>query len=229
MIQARRNRNEKSEESNDLLSMLVNVRDEEGNMMDVEQIRDEAMTLFLAGHDTTANALSWTWYLLSQHRDVESRLLTELKRCREGGRRPSQISQSYLTGMIFSEAMRLYPPAYILVRTALHDDSLPSGVAVPAGTDIFMCQYVVHRNSRYFPNPERFDPERFNPIAKQERPDYSYFPFGGGSRIGIGEPFARMEGVLLIAAIAQRFKMILIPVSHRARAVDNFGPKYGIG
>jgi cytochrome P450 len=192
--------------------MLVNVRDEEGNMMDIEQIRDEAITLFLAGHDTTANALSWTWYLLSQHRDVESRLLVELKNVL-GGRTPAlaDIPKLVYTGMIFAEAIRLYPPAYILVRTALQDDSLPSGVDVPAGTDIFMCQYVTHRNARYFPNPERFDPERFNPAVKQERPDYAYFPFGGGSRLCIGEPFARMEGILLIAAIAQRFKMVLIP------------------
>jgi cytochrome P450 len=213
MIRARFSRTEKSgEKSNDLLSMLVSVRDEEGGMMDIEQIRDEAITLFLAGHDTTANALSWTWYLLSQHRDVESRLLTELKNVL-AGRTPvfADIPKLVYTGMVFSEAMRLYPPAYILVRTALHDDSLPSGAAVPAGTDIFMCQYVVHRDSRYFPDPERFDPERFNPQAKQDRPDYAYFPFGGGSRICIGEPFARMEGTLLVAAIAQRYKMILLP------------------
>ena len=212
MIRARRNRNEKSEKSNDLLSMLVNVRDEEGNRMDVEQIRDETMTLFLAGHDTTANALAWTWYLISQHRDVEFRLLAELNEVL-GGRAPAfaDIPKLVYTGMIFSEAMRLYPPAYILVRTALHDDCLPSGAAIPAGADIFMSQYLVHRNPRYFPDPGRFDPERFNPLIKRDWPDYAYFPFGGGSRICIGEPFARMEGVLLIAAIAQHFKMILIP------------------
>jgi len=209
MIHARRN---SGEQSNDLLSMLLNARDEEGNTMTDQQVRDEAMTLFLAGHDTTANALAWTWYLLSQHPEVETRLLAELKEVLDG-RMPSSadVSKLVYTGMIFSEAMRLYPPAYILVRTALHDDILPSGVAIPEGSDIFMCQYVVHRNPRYFPNPDRFDPERFKPVAEQKRPDYAYFPFGGGSRMCIGEPFARMEGILLTAAIAQRFKMTLTP------------------
>lgn len=208
MIHTRRN---SGEQSNDLLSILLNARDEEGQAMSDQQVRDEAMTLFLAGHDTTANALAWTWYLLSQHPEVESRLLAELKEVL-GGRAPSfsDLPKLVYTRMVFDEAMRLYPPVYILVRSALHDDLLPSGAAIPAGTDIFMCQYVVHRNPRYFPDPDRFDPERFNPAVKQERPDYAYFPFGGGSRMCIGEPFARMEGVLLIAVIAQRYKMTLL-------------------
>jgi len=209
MIHARRN---SGEQPNDLLSMLLNAKDEDGQEMSDQQVRDEAMTLFLAGHDTTANALAWTWYLLSQHSEAEARLLAELNEVL-GGRTPSfsDLPKLVYTGMVFAEAMRLYPPAYILVRTALHDDTLPSGAAIPADTDIFICQYVVHRNPRYFSDPERFDPERFNPSAKQERPDYAYFPFGGGARMCIGEPFAKMEGILLLASIAQRYKMTLIP------------------
>ena len=209
MIHARRT---KGDSPNDLMSMLLNARDQDGSAMNDEQVRDEAMTLFLAGHDTTANALAWAWYLLAQHPDAESRLQAELKETL-GGRTPSfaDVSRLVYTGMIFAETMRLYPPAYILVRTALHDDTLPSGVSIPAGTDIFMCQYVAHRNPRYFPNPERFDPERFNPAVKQNRPDYAYFPFGGGSRMCIGEPFAKMEGILILAAIAQNFKLSLLP------------------
>jgi len=223
-------RRERGERSSDLLSMLVNARDEEGNAMADEQIRDEAMTLFLAGHDTTANALAWTWYLLSQHPEVESRLMTELKDVL-AGRTPSfaDVSKLVYTGMILSEAMRLYPPAYILVRTAQRDDTLPNGTAIAAGADIFMCQYVVHRNPRYFPDPERFDPERFNPAANQDLPDYAYFPFGGGSRMCIGESFARMEGMLLIAAIAQRFKMTLIPrQTILPEPLVTLRPKHGI-
>ncbi len=227
MIHVRRN---SGEQSNDLLSMLLNARDEDGQAMSDQQVRDKAMTLFLAGHDTTANALAWTWYLLSQHPEGESRLLAELKEVL-GGRTPSfsDLSKLVYTGMIFAEAMRLYPPAYILVRTALHDDTLPSGMAIPGGTDIFMCQYVVHRNPRYFPDPERFDPERFNPAAKQERPDYAYFPFGGGSRMCIGEPFARMEGMLLSASIAQSFKMTLLPGQTIVpEALVTLRPKHGV-
>jgi enediyne biosynthesis protein E7 len=227
MIHARRT---KGDHSNDLLSMLLNARDQDGSAMSDQQVRDEAMTLFLAGHDTTANALAWTWYLLSQHPDVESRLLAELKEVL-GERTPSSADVQKLTytGMVFAETMRLYPPAYILVRTARNNDILPSGAEIPAGTDIFMCQYVMHRNPRFFPDPERFDPERFSPNTKQERPDYAYFPFGGGPRMCIGEPFAKMEGILIVAAIAQRFKMTLLPDQTIVpEPLVTLRPQYGI-
>ena len=192
-----------------LLSMLVDARDEEGHPMAAKQIRDEALTLFLAGHETTANALSWTFTLLSEHPDVESRLVKELKNVLQG-RSPSvsDISKLVYTGQVFSEAMRLYPPAWALqVRTAQSNDLLPTGTLISAMDDVYILPYVIHRDPRFYPAPEHFDPDRFLPDVKQERPPYAYIPFGGGTRSCIGESFARMEGVLILASIAQSFRM----------------------
>jgi cytochrome P450 len=113
--------------------------------------------------------------------------------------------------MVFAESMRLYPPTWIFIRMALENDRLPSGATIPAGSKIYLCQYVMHRNPRYFPDPERFDPERFTETAKKGRPQFAYFPFGGGARVCIGEHFAKMEGILVLAAMAQRFKLTLVP------------------
>jgi cytochrome P450 len=200
------------EEKPDLLSMLLHAQDEDGSGMSDPQLRDEVLTLFLAGHETTANAIAWTGYLLSQHPGVESALLAELREVL-GGRSPSpaDLPKLVYAEAVFSEAMRLYPPAYIVIRRALNDDTLPSGFTFPAGSDLFMCQYWVHRDPRFFPDPERFDPDRFLAETKDERPAFSYFPFGGGSKMCIGESFARMEGVLLLATMAQRFQMTLVP------------------
>jgi cytochrome P450 len=209
MIRARR---ESGKQPEDVLSALLDAKDENDKPMNDQQIRDEALTLFLAGHDTTANALSWTWYLLAQHPEVEARLHAEVDDVLASRLpSPADLPKLVYTEMVFSEAMRLYPPGYLLSRTALGDDMLPCGVKIPAGTDVWMSPYVVHRDPRLFPNPERFDPERFSEKARQARHPFAYFPFGGGSRSCIGESFARMEGVLLLAAIAQRFKMELVP------------------
>ena len=208
MIHAQRMRRE---ESDDLLSMLLHARDEEGNTMSDQQVRDEVLTLILAGHETTANALAWTWYLLSQHPDVESQLLSELRDVLNG-RLPStaNVPKLVYTEMVFAEAMRLYPPVWGLSpRTSLGTDVLPSGSTIAAGDVVYIIPYVVHRNPRLFQDPERFDPERFSPAAKHQRSEYAYFPFGGGSRRCIGEAFAWMEGILILATIAQRFKMTL--------------------
>lgn len=199
------------EQPDDLLSMLLQARDEEGNTMSDQQVRDEVLTLILAGHETTANALAWTWYLLSQHPNVESQLLGELRDVLRG-RLPStaDVPKLVYTEMVFAEAKRLYPPVWGLSpRTSLRTDVLPSGSTIPAGDVVYIIPYVVHRNPRLFPDPERFDPERFSPAAKHQRPEYAYFPFGGGSRRCIGEAFAWMEGILILATIAQRFKMTL--------------------
>jgi cytochrome P450 len=208
MIAARRS----GEEMTDLLSMLLHAQDEDGSGMSDRQVRDEALTLFLAGHETTANALAWTVYLLTQQPEVESKLVAELQAVLKD-RTPAAADLPNLpyAEAVFAEAMRLYPPAYIIVRRALNEDTLPSGFTFSAGADLFMCQYWVHRDPRFFPDPERFDPERFRAKSKDERPLFSYFPFGGGSKMCIGESFARMEGVLLLATIVQRFKMALIP------------------
>jgi cytochrome P450 len=195
----------------DLLSMLMAAQDEEGDggMMTDAQLRDEAMTLFVAGHETTANALTWTWYLLSQHADVEARMHAEIDSVL-AARIPTadDVAKLRYTEMVFAESMRLYPPAWTLGRRVLSD--YPVGKYVlPAGSIVLMSPWVTHHDARYFPEPFKFDPERWTPEARESRPKFSYFPFGGGPRVCIGEQFAWMEGVLLIATIAQRWKMRL--------------------
>jgi cytochrome P450 len=195
----------------DLLSMLIAARDEEGDGtgMTDEQLRDEAMTIFLAGHETTANALTWTWYLLSQHPEVEAKFHAEVDQILSG-RSPSaeDFPRLSYTEMIFAESMRMYPPAWTIGRRALIDYSI-NGYTIPARSILLMSQYVMHHNPKYFPDPFRFDPERWTPEAREARPKFSYFPFGGGPRVCIGEHFAWMEGVLVMAAIAQRFRLRL--------------------
>lgn len=226
MIDARRG----GVERNDLLSMLLQAQDEDGSRMSDRQVRDEVITLLLAGHETTANALAWTGYLLSQHPEVESTLLAELREVL-GGRPPAaaDLPNLIFTESVLAEAMRLYPPAYIIIRRALHEDTLPSGFTFPAGSDLFMCQYWVHRDPRFFPDPERFDPDRFRGRAKEDRPAFSYFPFGGGSKMCIGESFARMEGVLVLATLLQRFKLTPVPgQAIEPEPLVTLRPKYGI-
>lgn len=199
--------------ADDLLSALLQARDEDGRAMSDRQLRDEVLNLFLAGHETTANALAWTWYLLAKHPDVEERLLDELREAL-GGQVPSAADLLNLTyaEMVLSEAMRIYPPGWALqTRTALRDDTLPSGSVIPVGRDAILSPYVTHRNPRFFPEPERFDPERFRPQAREALPAFAYFPFGGGSRSCIGESFAKMEALLILSMVAQRFKMTLLP------------------
>jgi cytochrome P450 len=215
----------------DLLSMLLLAQDTEGDgsgMTDT-QLRDEAMTIFLAGHETTANALTWTWYLLSQHPDVEARLDAELDTVL-GGRIPTVDDWPKLryTEMLLAESMRLYPPAYILGRRVLGDYPL-GRYTIPAGSLVLMSQYVMHRDPRYFPDPERFDPERWTREAQAARPKFSYFPFGGGPRLCIGESFAWMEGVLLLATLAQQWRLRLVP-GHpvKLRPLITLRPKHGM-
>lgn len=198
--------------SNDLLSRFVEARYEDGTLMNDKQIRDEALTFLNSGYETIGAALAWTLYLLSQHSEIESKLLAELDQVLYG--RPpcvEDLPKLIYTGMVLSESMRLYPPTWMFVRVARHRDTLPSGVNVRAGSKLYLCQYIVHRHPRYFPHPEQFNPERFSDHAKQSRPRFAYFPFGGGPRVCIGEAYARMEGVLVLASIVQRFKLELLP------------------
>jgi cytochrome P450 len=215
----------------DLLSILIRARDEEGDGtgMSDEQLRDEMMTIFLAGHETTANALTWTWYLLSQNPEVEAKLHQEIDEVLQG-RLP--VAEDYpnlsYTEMVFAESMRLYPPGWIIGRRALNDYQI-NGYFIPARSLLLMSQYVMHRNEKYFADPETFDPERWRPEARESRPKFSYFPFGGGPRICIGEHFAWMEGVLLMATLAQRWKMRLVeghPVE--PQPIVTLRPKYGM-
>ena len=198
----------------DLLSMLIAAQDVEGDGggMSDEQLRDELMTLFLAGHETTANALTWTWYLLAQHPEIEQKLHAEVDEVLNGRQEPTVADYPRLryTEMVVAEAMRLYPPAWVVGRMALADFPVREYV-IPAGSLVLMSQYVVQRDPRFFPAPARFDPERWTAAAREARPTYAYFPFGAGARRCIGEAFAWMEGVLLIATIARRWRLRLVP------------------
>ncbi|MCB0196328.1 MAG: cytochrome P450 [Anaerolineae bacterium] len=195
------------EERNNLLSMLLAA--DEGASLTLEQIRDEVMTLFIAGHETTANAIVWTFYLLAQHPEVEAKLWDELEQVLSG-RLPTAEDTGRLkyTRMVLSEAMRLYPPAWAVGRNAIEDDEV-GGYSIPAGSTVVISQWVMHRHPTYWPDPLTFKPERFDPETAPRRPRYTYFPFGGGGRACIGEAFAWMEGILLIAVLAQRFKFEL--------------------
>jgi cytochrome P450 len=218
-------------EREDLFTALIRARDEEGDgtgMTDL-QLRDEIITIFLAGHETTANALTWTWYLLSQNPEVEARLHREVDEVLNG-RLPTAEDYPKLsyTEMALAESMRLYPPAWITGRRALNDYQIKD-YFIPARSLILMSQYVMHRNEKYFVDPLKFDPERWRPEAKESRPKFSYFPFGGGPRMCIGENFAWMEGVLMIATLAQRWKMKLVeghPV--KLQPIVTLRPKYGM-
>jgi cytochrome P450 len=215
----------------DLLSMLLLAQDTEGDggQMTDTQLRDEVMTIFLAGHETTANALTWTWYLLSQNPDAETKLHAELDAVLEG-RLPTfeDVAQLKYTEMVLAESMRLYPPAWAIGRLAIGEVEL-AGYVVPKKSLVLMSQYVMHHDARYFPDPLRFDPARWSTDARESRPQFSYFPFGGGPRRCIGEGFAWMEGVLLIAALAQQWQMRLVPNHPVAlKPVITLRPKYGM-
>ncbi len=207
------NEHRRSEDRGDLLSMLLSTQDEEtGGGMSDEQVRDEALTIFLAGHETTANALAWTWYLLAGDAEVEAKLDAEVDRALKNGARLSAASVSQLpyTEMVLTEAMRLYPPAWTLGRLAIKDTEA-GGYAIPTGSLVLMSQWVMHRDERYFPEPARFLPERWTPEMRANLPSFAYFPFGGGARRCIGEGFAWTEGVLLLAALASKWRFKLVP------------------
>jgi cytochrome P450 len=207
-----RERRKSGEDTGDLLSMLLFAQDEEkGGGMSDEQVRDEALTLFLAGHETGANALVWTWYLLSQHPEVERRLHEEIDSVL-GGRAPelADLPQLRYAEMVFAEALRLYPPAWAIGRMAKSEFSL-GGVEIPAKSICILSPYLVQRDARWFPEPEKFDPERWTLEPREAQPKFAYFPFGGGTRVCIGERFAWMEGVIVMAAIAQKWRFRLQP------------------
>ena len=196
----------------DLLSMLLLAQDEEneGRRMTDEQVRDEAMTIFLAGHETTANALMWTWYLLSQNPGAERALHEEVDRVLRG-RRPTvaDISALPYVERVVTESMRLYPPAWIVGRRAIEPYAM-NGYTAPARAIVIMSQWIVHRDVRYYPEPERFDPDRWTPAFKAALPPFAYFPFGGGPRRCIGESFAWMELMLIVSTLAQRWRFELV-------------------
>ena len=199
----------------DLLSRLVRATDAEGDgaAMTDRQLRDEAITLFTAGHETTANALTFTFYLLSQHPQVEAELHAELTRVL-GGRLPTVADVELLpyTRMVLSESMRLFPPAWALGRESTAACTI-AGHPIPAGAVVLLSQWVTHRDPRWWPNPEIFDPLRFAPENRAPRPRWSYFPFGGGSRQCVGEAFAWTEALLVLATLAQRWRLTYLGAS----------------
>jgi cytochrome P450 len=208
----------------DLLSMML-----AGNGFTDQELRDQVITMFLAGYETTANALTWTWYLLSQNPEAERRLHAEVDEVL-AGRPPNynDLPRLRYTEMVLAESMRLFPPAWAMGRKALRDVQL-GPYLLPAGITVVASQWVIQRSPRFFPDPLRFDPERFTPERKAHRPKLAYFPFGGGPRQCIGESFAWMEAVLVLATLAQKFRLRLVP-GHRVepQPLITLRPKYGM-
>ena len=224
-----RERRRSENDNGDLLSMLMSARDEDGSRMTDRQLRDEVMTFLLAGHETTALSLSWAWYLLSENPEAENKLHHELARVLDG-KNPSfeDLPRLCYTEAVVKESVRLYPPAWSLARTAAEDFGI-GGYLVPAGSNVVMSQWIMHRDPRFFPSPEQFDPGRWFEEHTQRLPRFAYFPFGGGPRYCVGASFAMMEATLLLAAIAQRFRLRMVP-GHKVVPVPSITlrPKYGI-
>ena len=195
----------------DLLTLLLcRARRGDGRTMSAEQVRNESITLLLAGHETTANALAWTWYLLSKHPEAARRLRAEV--CALLGDRPptfDDLSKLPYTTAVIQESMRLYPPIWVVERRVLADDSI-GGHPIPAGSTVAFSPYVSHRHPDFWPNPEGFDPDRFSPEQSSRRPPYAYVPFGGGQRLCIGNHFAMMEAQVIVAMVARAYRLDLL-------------------
>jgi cytochrome P450 len=202
----------RKEPGDDLLSRLVVAQDDDGTRMTDTQLREEAMTLYLAGHETTALTLTWSWYLIASHPAVEAKLVEEWSRVLAGrSPTPDDLARLPYTDAVITEAMRVYPPVYLIGREATCDLEL-GGYRVKKGYTIFMSQWVSHRDPRYFgPDPETFRPERWLDGLAKRLPKYAYYPFGGGTRVCIGNTFALMEAAILLATVGQRYKFTLDP------------------
>jgi cytochrome P450 len=210
----------RKEPGDDLLSRLIAARDDDGSGMTDKQLREEAMTLYLAGHETTSLTLTWAWVLLAQHPQAEAKLVEEWQRVLAGrSPTPDDLPNLPYTDAVINEAMRVYPPVYLIGREATRDLEL-GGYRVRKGTTVFMSQWVSHRDPRYFPDPEAFRPERWLDGLAKRIPKYAYYPFGGGPRVCIGNTFALMEAAILLATIGQRYKFTLDP-----DAVIDFSPQ----
>ncbi len=225
-----RRRRAAANDSQDLLGMLLAAQEDDNRMTD-RQLRDEVMTLFLAGHETTALALSWTFFLLSRHPAVEEKLLAELRGVL--GRRaptPGDLAGLPYTDCVVKEALRLYPPAWGIGRRAIHPFEV-GGYRLPAGTNVFILQWIVHREARFYPAPETFNPDRWrdDPIGRGALPRFAYIPFGAGPRVCVGASFALMEARLLLATILPRFHLQVVP-GHPVEIQPSvtLRPKHGI-
>lgn len=199
MIEERRSSNE---ERDDFLSVLLKAREEDGSVMNDKQLRDESLTLFGAGHETTATALTWNWYLLATHPDSYQKVLQEVDTVLQG-RTPTYSDLAHLpySLQVFKEALRMYPPAYAMTRVALHDLEI-DGYPVRKRQMVLIPIYAIHRRPDYYPDPEMFRPDRFAPENEKQLPRHAYMPFGAGARICIGNHFAMMEGHLLLVTLA---------------------------
>ncbi len=215
-IEKRRQKIAQSEDgfdsTGDLLSMLLNARYEDtGEGMSDQQLRDEVMTMFLAGHETTATTLSWVWILLDQHPEVQAKLHEELDRVL-GGRIPrfDDLSNLPYTRMILQETLRVYPPVWMTARQAINEDVI-GGYYIPKGSFLMLAFFLLHDDPRFWENPRQFDPKRFSEEQSAERPRFAYLPFGRGPRVCIGEHFALMEAQLVLAMISQRYHLRMAP------------------
>jgi cytochrome P450 len=223
-------RRQGSGQHHDLLQDLLTTQDEaDGTGLTDRELRDQVMTLLLAGHETTATLLTWTWYLLSKHPGVARRLTAELDRVL-GGRVPGTEALPALeyTEMVLEESLRLYPPIWIISRKAIAEDTI-GAYRVPAGTVVVLSQYAMHRHPHYWENPAGFDPQRFTLHRSAERHRYAYFPFGGGPRLCIGADLAMMEAQLILATISQRYRLDLVP-GHpvEPEPLITLRPRYGM-
>ncbi len=224
------NRRKSGRDSGDLIYLLLNAKDEGGTQMTEQQIRDEVLILFTAGHETTANALTWTWYLLSENPAVEAKLHAEVDKLIPEDSVPDARDMPKLeyTNKVLTESMRLYPPAWILPRKVVKDCNI-GGYFIPADANVVLSQYVNHHDPRYFVDPEKFEPERWSPEMKKRLPKFAYFPFGGGPRSCIGEPFAWMEGVLILADVSRKWRLHHVE-DHKVEMLPmiTLRPKYGM-
>lgn len=224
-----RERRASGEDRGDLLSMLLRAQDEDGSHMTDTQLRDEALTIFLAGHETTAVTLSWTWWLLAQHPEVEAKLHAELDLVLNG-RTPTldDLPSLRYTDRVITESMRLYPPAWGMARVAVEDTEI-AGYKIRKGSGVTVSQWAVHRDPRWFDAPLEFRPERWEGDLAKRLPRFAYFPFGGGPRQCIGNTFALMETALVLATIAQHYRFNLV-AEHPVVPIASITlrPRYGI-
>jgi cytochrome P450 len=222
-------RHASGKDEGDLIAMLLAARDEDGSQLTDKQLRDEVMTLFLAGHETTALTMAWTWYLLGKNPEAEKKFHAELDTVLQG-RQPTMedLPRLKYTEQIAKESMRLFPPAFGLGREPINDCEI-GGYHVPAGTQVFMFQWATHRDARFFDDPLAFKPERWTTEFTEHLPKYAYFPFGGGPRGCIGASFAMMEIILCLATIGRRFRLEMAPDQEvEVYAAMSLRPKEGV-
>jgi cytochrome P450 len=223
-------RQEASSPGDDLLGMLLKARDPDtGAPMTPEQVRDEVITILIAGHETVASALTWSWYLLGKHPDQWEQMRAQVVETL-GSSLPDteRLKDIPYTGQVFSEALRLYPPAWLITRKAMEADRI-AGVDIPPGALIIISPYTIHRHPEFWDNPESFDPDRFGQDQDKSRPRFAFIPFGGGPRLCIGDQFAMIEAQLILAMVSQRFRLELIP--HRPVEADplvTIRPRHGL-